>query len=121
MNKPLEGDYFKDVLHPKCFFTNCCHSICKLYVNDFGEVYEKCSLNPGSLSFVVDVLEKSDFINVSLIETAEKKLDTEAFYAKYTTDFKSYLLAGGTTIMPAARYEDMYIGKDDGPSQQSGI
>ena len=38
----------------------------------------------------------------------------------HTTSF-SYSILGGTTIMPAARYEDMYIGKDDGPSQQSGI
>lgn len=120
LNKPLEGDYFKDALHPNVFLQTVVIDM-QIICEDFGEVYEKCSLNPSSPSFVVNVLEKSDFINASLIETAEKKLDTEAFYAKYTTDFKSYLLAGGTTVMPAAGYEDMYIGKDDGPSQRSGI
>lgn len=120
LNKPLEGDYFKDALYPNVFLQTVVIDM-QIICEDFGEVYEKCSLNPSSPSFVVNVLEKSDFINASLIETAEKKLDTEAFYAKYTTDFKSYLLAGGTTVMPAAGYEDMYIGKDDGPSQRSGI
>lgn len=120
LNKPLEGNYFKDETHPHAFLQSVVMDIHVIYEN-FEEVYENCSLNPSSPSFVVNALEKSDFIQVSLIETTDKKVDNEVFYTKYTTELQPYLLTGGTTIMPLVDYADMYIGKDNGPSQRSGI
>lgn len=119
-NKPLEGDYFENTILPHVFLQSVVIDL-QIRCENFEEVYERCSLNPSSPSYIVNALKKSDFVQISLLETAEKKPDVEAFYTKYSTDLKSYLLTGGTTVMPKEGYEEMYIGKDNSSSQRSGI
>ena len=120
LNKPLEGEYFKNIIPPHDSLQSVVVDI-QITYEEFNELYQKCSLNTASPSFVIDMLEKSDLINMNFIENIEKKVNPENFYEKYTSDFRSYNLVGGTTIMPGNGFEDMYIGQDDGLAQRSGI
>lgn len=117
LNKPLDDDCFKDTTCPQSYLQTVMMDI-QIMGEGFKEVYEDCSLNSASPTFLMKTLENSTFVEVSFLQS---QFNAETFYTKYTTDLVSYHLTGGTTVIPSKEYEEMYIGKDNGFSQRSGI
>ena len=118
--KSFEVDVVDANLLPKKTISTCEISVAIKYEETI-EKYSDVSLNVKSPNYILNKLSKSDLLSVEILE---KDIDADSVIANLygeDVDKFSFALSNGFDGTIDSVEPSIYIGKDNGPSQRTGI
>ncbi len=120
--KPFEGSVVDDGLVAKVVVRSCEMNV---FVTDgeSEEKYENCTLNISSPSFIDKKMSASEIVNINVSPSDEAMAPVDVIKKIFGVDSDDVrlVLKGGSNGTKGEIDEELFIGKDNGPGERTGI
>lgn len=117
---PVKEDLVDKSPVPKKIIATCELNI-EISYKDTAELYEGVSFNEESASFIANVLNKSELVDVTVDKLNVTGAPLAVFNPAPEAEKAVVLLSGGSDGSKKAITDDVFMGKDGGPGQRTGL
>ena len=120
LETPVKEDLVDKTPVPKKIIATCELNI-EISYKESVELYEGVSLNQSAASYIANVLSKSEIVDIEVDKLNVAGAPLAVFNAAPEAEKAVVLLAGGSDGSKKAITDDVFMGRDGGPGQRTGL